>query len=137
VDLFGLVDELFDLLWPSSPTFLWHNSLICSPCQLTILTSWTIIINPYDSSNRYHPWREGYQLLSTHEPPGPFCSWPDHSGSQNHGLVLVLKKTKLHVSSDGLTSSSKLQTCPQLCRFTQALLKTNVARWKVHFLIDN
>jgi hypothetical protein len=28
-----------------------------SPCQLTILTSWMIVINPYDSSNHYHPWK--------------------------------------------------------------------------------
>jgi hypothetical protein len=28
-----------------------------SPCQLIILTSWMIFINPYDSSNHYHPWR--------------------------------------------------------------------------------
>jgi hypothetical protein len=26
-----------------------------SPCLLVILTSWTIIINPYNSSNHYHP----------------------------------------------------------------------------------
>jgi hypothetical protein len=124
-------------LWPSSPTFSWHNSLICSPCQLTILTSWTIIVNPYNSSNHYHPWREGYQSLSTHEPLGPFCSRPDHSGGQNHALVLVLKKTKLWVSSDGLSSSSKLQSCLKLCQFTQVLLKIKVVRWKVHFLVGN
>jgi hypothetical protein len=32
-------------------------------------------------------------------------------------------------------SSSKLQPCLKLCRFVQALLKTRIARWKVHFLI--
>jgi hypothetical protein len=32
-------------------------------------------------------------------------------------------------------SSSKLQPCPKLCRFVQAILKTRIARWKVHFLI--
>jgi hypothetical protein len=32
-------------------------------------------------------------------------------------------------------SSSKLQHCLELCRFIQALLKTKVARWKVHFLV--
>jgi hypothetical protein len=121
-------------LWLSRSTFLWHNSLIYSPCQLTILTSWLIIINPYDSSNHYHPWREGYQSLVTHQPLGPFHSWPDHYGGRNHALVIVLK-TKLWVSSNWLASSSKLQPCLELCRFAQALLKTKVARWKAHFLI--
>jgi hypothetical protein len=32
-------------------------------------------------------------------------------------------------------SSSKLQSCLELCRFIQALLKIRVTRYKVHFLI--
>jgi hypothetical protein len=33
-------------------------------------------------------------------------------------------------------SSSKLQPCLELCRFTYVLLKIKVARWKAHFLVD-
>jgi hypothetical protein len=44
-------------------------------------------------------------------------------------------EAKPRISSDWLISSSKLQPCLELCRFAQALLKTEVARWKVHFLI--
>jgi hypothetical protein len=32
-------------------------------------------------------------------------------------------------------SLSKLQSCLELCRFIQALLKTKVVRWKLHFLL--
>jgi hypothetical protein len=42
---------------------------------------------------------------------------------------------KLQDGSDGLVSSSKLQPYLELCWFNQALLKTKVARWKVHFLV--
>jgi hypothetical protein len=45
-------------------------------------------------------------------------------------------KTKLWVSSYWSKSSSKLQLCLELCQFAQALLKTLVARWKVHSLIE-
>jgi hypothetical protein len=44
-------------------------------------------------------------------------------------------KTKLRVGSNSLISSTKLQHCPELCRFTQVPLKIKVARWKAHFLL--
>jgi hypothetical protein len=47
----------------------------------------------------------------------------------------LVSAAKSRVCSDWLTSSSKLQPYLELCWFIQALLKTRVARWKVHFLI--
>jgi hypothetical protein len=35
-----------------------------------------------------------------------------------------------------LMSSSKLQHCLELFRFIQMSLKTKVARWKAHFLLE-
>jgi hypothetical protein len=46
-----------------------------------------------------------------------------------------LYEAKPRVGSDWLLSSSKLQPCLELCRFTQVLLKTKVARCKAHFLL--
>jgi hypothetical protein len=62
-----------------------------------------------------------------------FCARLDHPGVWNHALVLV-SKTNLWVGSDWLISSSKLQSCLELCRFAQVPLKTKVAIWKAHFL---
>jgi hypothetical protein len=53
----------------------------------------------------------------------------------SHGLSFLVFAVKSQVSSDWLTSSSKLHPCLKLCRFIQALLKTKVARWKAHFLL--
>jgi hypothetical protein len=39
------------------------------------------------------------------------------------------------VGSDWLMSSSKLQPCLELYRFSQVLFKIKVTRWKAHFLI--
>jgi hypothetical protein len=53
------------------------------------------------------------------------------------GPLIHCVEAKSRVSSDWLTSSSKLQSYLELCRFTQTLLKIKVARWKVHSLMGN
>jgi hypothetical protein len=50
-----------------------------------------------------------------------------HNPSElSHGPSFLVFAVKSWVSSDWLMSSSKLQSCLELCRFVQALLKTKV-----------
>jgi hypothetical protein len=80
-------------------------------------------------------------LFWNHNIPSLHMAMPDIKGTcrnpseLSHGSSLLVFAAKSRVSSDWLMSSSKLQACHELCWFIQALLKTRVTRWKVHFLI--
>jgi hypothetical protein len=57
-----------------------------------------------------------------------------HNPSElSHDALFHRCEAKTWIGSDCLLSSSKLQPCLDLCWFTQAHLKTKVARWKVYF----
>jgi hypothetical protein len=71
----------------------------------------------------------------SHEPLGSSISERDHPCTSNHTLFHVIE-IKPQVGSDWLMSSPKLQPCLELCRFTQALLKTKVTIWKAHSLSE-
>jgi hypothetical protein len=48
----------FTLLWPPKvPPFGGTIHSFVFPCLVVFLTSWMNAINPYDSSNHYHPWK--------------------------------------------------------------------------------
>jgi hypothetical protein len=54
----------------------------------------------------------------------------------SHNALFHRCEAKPQVGFDWLLSSSKLQPYLDLCWFAQAHLKTKVARWKVHFLLE-
>jgi hypothetical protein len=92
------------------------NSLICFSMSTCYLDKWTII-NPW--LLKPLPSLEIRIAIANYSwTSRAFRSQLNHSGGWNHALVLVLK-TKLHVSSDWLMSSSKLQRCLKLCWFAQ------------------
>jgi hypothetical protein len=98
----------FMLLWSSSATFSWHNTLVGLAMPLTILMRSSTAIYHYDfSSNHNLSWWSGYHVVTFWWTFRSFHSWTWSFVWLRPCLVSCLE-VKPWVSSDWLTSSFEL-----------------------------